>query len=188
MGRLMASGGVTETVIPIVGTISRSTFDHSAPKADGLKGLDLLVALPDLKVPGLPSTIKITKPMFAGFTPSKTVNFCLSAVVAGAIGSVVLCPAEDVRIRMVAEPEYAEGTLDCLRKLSAEKGALASFEGFPAMCAKQVPYTMGKQVRLHSTSHLSAHTLSSHTLSSHTLSRWARRSASTSPATACARC
>ena len=65
MGRLMASGGVTETVIPIVGTISRSTFDRSAPKADGLKGLDLSVALPDLKVPGLPSTIKITKPVLA---------------------------------------------------------------------------------------------------------------------------
>ena len=65
MGRLLASGGVAETVIPIVGTVSASTFNHSASKADGLKGLDLSVALPDLKVPGLPSTIKITKPVFA---------------------------------------------------------------------------------------------------------------------------
>ncbi len=65
MGTLMASGGVTEKVIPIVGTISRSTFSKTAAKADKLKNLNLSVALPDLKVPGLPSTITITKPVFA---------------------------------------------------------------------------------------------------------------------------
>ncbi|MEE8352482.1 MAG: RICIN domain-containing protein, partial [Rhodospirillales bacterium] len=65
LGSLMASGGLTETVIPIVGTISASTFSKTASKADKLKGLSLDVALPDLKVPGLPSTIKITKPVFA---------------------------------------------------------------------------------------------------------------------------
>ena len=65
MGSLMASGGLTETVIPIVGTISASTFSKSASKADRLKGLSLDVALPDLKVPGLPSSITITKPVFA---------------------------------------------------------------------------------------------------------------------------
>ena len=65
MGSLMKSGGVSETVIPIVGTISASTFKKAASKADKLKDLSLNVALPDLKVPGLPSTIKITKPVFA---------------------------------------------------------------------------------------------------------------------------
>ncbi len=65
MGSLMASGGLTETTIPIIGTVSSSTFSKTASKADKLKGLALSVALPDLKVPGLPSTIKITKPVFA---------------------------------------------------------------------------------------------------------------------------
>ena len=65
LGSLMASGGPTETVIPIIGTISAATFSKTASKADRLKGLSLDVALPDLKVPGLPSTIKITKPVFA---------------------------------------------------------------------------------------------------------------------------
>ncbi|MBO6522074.1 MAG: RICIN domain-containing protein [Rhodospirillales bacterium] len=65
MGDLMKSAGVTETVIPIVGTVSANTFNPKAPKADSLKGLDLNVALPDLKVPGLPDTIKIAKPVFA---------------------------------------------------------------------------------------------------------------------------
>ncbi|MGJ3259175.1 MAG: RICIN domain-containing protein [Rhodospirillales bacterium] len=65
MGDLMKSAGVTETVIPIVGTVSAATFNPQAPKADSLKGLDLNVALPDLKVPGLPDTITIAKPVFA---------------------------------------------------------------------------------------------------------------------------
>ena len=65
MGSLMASGGVSETVIPIVGTVSASTFKHGAAKVEQLKNLDLSVALPDLKIPGLPSTITVTKPVFA---------------------------------------------------------------------------------------------------------------------------
>ncbi|MCH8209626.1 MAG: hypothetical protein IIA62_11335, partial [Nitrospinae bacterium] len=65
LGSLMASGGLTETVIPVVGTLSLSTFDKAASKADRLKGLSLLVGLPDLKVPGLPNTITITHPIFA---------------------------------------------------------------------------------------------------------------------------
>lgn len=65
MGDLMKSAGLTETVIPIIGEISQSTFVPGAPKADSIKGLNLEVALPDLKVPGLPSTITITKPIFA---------------------------------------------------------------------------------------------------------------------------
>ena len=47
---------------------------------------------------------------------------------------------------MVADPSYADGALAALRRLTAENGALATFDGFPAMAAKQVPYTMGKQV------------------------------------------
>ncbi len=65
MGDLMASAGVTETVIPIVGTVSAATFQPNVPKADSIKGLNLEVALPDLKVPGLPDTMTITKPVFA---------------------------------------------------------------------------------------------------------------------------
>lgn len=65
MGDMMKAAGLSETVIPIVGVISASTFNPKAPKADSLKGLDLNVALPDLKVPGLPDTIKIAKPVFA---------------------------------------------------------------------------------------------------------------------------
>lgn len=69
-------------------------------------------------------------------------------MVAGAVASLVLCPAEDVRIRLVADPTYAPDALAALRRLSRENGPLASFAGFTAMMSKQVPYTMGKQARV----------------------------------------
>ena len=66
MSSLMSSGGLHNSkVIPVVGTISHSMFDKTASKADQLKGLALSASLPDLKVPGLPKSIKITKPVFA---------------------------------------------------------------------------------------------------------------------------
>ena len=54
-----------------------------------------------------------------------------------------------VRIRMVADPNYASSSLAALGRISREKGPLGSLGGFPAMAAKQVPYTMGKQVLPH---------------------------------------
>ena len=91
---------------------------------------------------------EMLKPAFATLTPNRMVNYLCASVVAGAVASVVLCPAEEVRIRQVSDPAYADAsTVDTFNRLCAERGALASFEGIPAMCAKQVPYTMGKQVR-----------------------------------------
>jgi len=90
---------------------------------------------------------EVLKPLFAQMSPNKMLNMLAASVVAGAVASVVLCPAEEVRIVQVSNPDYCDGgTVATLRKLAREKGALASFEGMPAMCAKQVPYTMGKQV------------------------------------------
>lgn len=89
---------------------------------------------------------ELCKPLFRGATGSQVGDFLLASVVAGGIASVVLCPAEDLRIRQVADPTYAASTLGALARLVREKGPLASFGGLPAMLCKQVPYTMGKQV------------------------------------------
>ena len=61
----MSSGGLSGTAIPIVGTLGTAVLDRSASRSERLKGLDLSVALPDLRIPGLPSTMRITNPMFA---------------------------------------------------------------------------------------------------------------------------
>lgn len=70
----------------------------------------------------------------------------MASVVAGAVASVILCPAEDARIRMVGDPNFASGLFDAVAKLIKEGGFHALFAGFAAMLLKQVPYTMAKQV------------------------------------------
>lgn len=89
---------------------------------------------------------EMLKPLFAQLSHSTFLNCILASCVAGAIAAVVLCPAEEVRIRMVADPDYAQGSLAALGRISREKGPFGSLGGLPAMVAKQVPYTAGKQV------------------------------------------
>lgn len=86
------------------------------------------------------------KPLLANATPSTFVNFLLSSVIAGIVASIVLCPAEDVRIVQVANPNYGSNPLQVLLRIAKEKGPFSSFRGLPAMLCKQVPYTMAKQV------------------------------------------
>jgi solute carrier family 25 phosphate transporter 3 len=47
---------------------------------------------------------------------------------------------------MVSDPAYARNSVEGFKRRVAEDGPLASFAAVPAMTAKQVPYTMGKQV------------------------------------------
>ena len=61
---LMASAGVGETILPVSGTMSPHLFDVKADPKLKLKGVSLSMALPKVSIPGLPSSIKITKPVF----------------------------------------------------------------------------------------------------------------------------
>lgn len=87
------------------------------------------------------------KKLLVNLTPSQFVNFLLASVVAGAVASVVLCPMEETRIKMVGDPTWChENLLSGLTRLIKEAGILATFGGLAAMLSKQVPYTMAKQV------------------------------------------
>ena len=79
---------------------------------------------------------------------SQTVAFLLASVVAGAIAAVLLCPMESARIRVVTDPSYKGMTLvaTLVRLVKEDGGVMKLFGGIWAMLAKQVPYTMGKQV------------------------------------------
>lgn len=78
---------------------------------------------------------------------SSSEAYLAAAVCAGALASIILCPMEETRIRLVTEPNFGIGLLDGLPKLLREEGILTPFKrGMPAMLSKQVPYTMGKQV------------------------------------------
>mmetsp|Transcript_27348 Transcript_27348/g.83942 ORF Transcript_27348/g.83942 Transcript_27348/m.83942 type:complete len:351 (+) Transcript_27348:73-1125(+) len=87
---------------------------------------------------------ELCKPFFRADT--EFAGLVAASTLAGAVASVVLCPAEDVRIRLVADPSFANGAFAAIARVAAAEGPLSSFRSFPAMLAKQVPYTMGKQV------------------------------------------
>jgi len=89
---------------------------------------------------------ELAKPLFKGVTSSDFANALLASCVAGGVAAIVLCPPEDVRIRMVSDPNYASSAGEAFKRRVREDGLLASFAAAPAMTAKQVPYTLGKQV------------------------------------------
>mmetsp|Transcript_6151 Transcript_6151/g.15169 ORF Transcript_6151/g.15169 Transcript_6151/m.15169 type:complete len:396 (-) Transcript_6151:1375-2562(-) len=89
---------------------------------------------------------ELFKPIFGSLTPSAFANALLASVVAGGVASVILCPAEGTRIRMVSDPTFAAGMVGGLLRLLREDGVLEVFNGLAAMLSKQVPYTAAKQV------------------------------------------
>lgn len=76
-----------------------------------------------------------------------TKPYLAAAVCAGALASIILCPMEETRIRLVTDPTFdSKGLLDGLPRLIREEGFFSPFSGLGAMLTKQVPYTMAKQV------------------------------------------
>jgi len=90
---------------------------------------------------------EILKPLFAKFIEDQSLAFILASIAAGSVAALILCPAESVRIKVVTDENFAnESFLSGLVKIIKEDGIFDMFGGFPAMLAKQVPYTMAKQV------------------------------------------
>jgi solute carrier family 25 (mitochondrial phosphate transporter), member 3 len=98
---------------------------------------------------------EIAKPIFRTIlsggvesTTNPALAYLLASVVAGAVAAVLLCPMESTRIRMVTDPAFAnKGLFTALPQMIREDGPWASFAlGLWAMLAKQIPYTLGKQV------------------------------------------
>ena len=87
------------------------------------------------------------KPVFLSVFPVHNEAYLAAAVCAGAMASIILCPIEETRIRLVTDPDFGNGLLDGLPRLIKEEGVLSPFKrGLAPMLSKQVPYTMGKQV------------------------------------------
>jgi len=78
---------------------------------------------------------------------SKLLGFIISGGIAGTAASIMLCPMEALRIRLVAEPEFAaNGWVDCGINMVDNEGVKGLWKSFPAMLSKQVPYTITKNV------------------------------------------
>lgn len=88
------------------------------------------------------------KPLFARLldVESTALPYLGASIVAGSVASLLLCPMERTRIKLVTDPDFASGLLSGFPRLVKEEGVLNLFRGFPAMLSKQVPYTFSKQV------------------------------------------
>jgi len=90
------------------------------------------------------------KPIFLSLcdgVTDPTQPYLVAAICAGALASIILCPMEETRIKLVTDTSFANGLIDGLSKIVKEDGILSPFQkGLAPMLSKQVPYTMGKQV------------------------------------------
>jgi solute carrier family 25 (mitochondrial phosphate transporter), member 3 len=84
--------------------------------------------------------------VYLAFVQSKVFAFAVSAAVSGVAASIMLCPMEALRIRMVANPEEKKGWLPVGYQMLKEEGIVSMFKGMVPMLYKQVPYTVTKNV------------------------------------------
>jgi solute carrier family 25 phosphate transporter 3 len=75
-------------------------------------------------------------------TQAPLVLLMSGALAAEFIASVFLTPFEAARIRLVSDPEFADGLVDCWLRISAQEGPARLFYGFPAILAKHGPGTV----------------------------------------------
>jgi solute carrier family 25 phosphate transporter 3 len=70
-------------------------------------------------------------------------DFILPAV-ASSVGAIVLCPFEAVRIRSVAQPDYASNAVEVVHKMLREEGVGSLLNAIPIFLVKLIPYAMTK--------------------------------------------
>jgi solute carrier family 25 phosphate transporter 3 len=81
------------------------------------------------------------------FLNSQILAFILCGTASGLAASVMVCPMEALRIRMVADPNFARGGMvsyGC--KILKREGVTGLSKGMNPMIMKQVPYTITKNV------------------------------------------
>lgn len=104
-------------------------------------------------------TYEVLKPFFKTFLAglaastslvwlkSQILSFVLCGAAAGVAASIMLCPMEAIRIRMVSEPDFVSGGwLQAGYKILKQEGVVGLCKGMNPMIMKQVPYTVTKNV------------------------------------------
>jgi solute carrier family 25 phosphate transporter 3 len=95
---------------------------------------------------GLYESLKPEMARLLHMADSPAIPYLIASVVAGAVASLMLCPMEQTRIRLVTDPNFASNLFTGIPQIVQESGAASLFSGLPAMLSKQVPYTFAKQV------------------------------------------
>lgn len=92
------------------------------------------------------SRIAVVSGFHLAFLNSKVTAFAISAAVSGVAASIMLCPMEALRIRMVANPQSKSGWLVTGCRMLKTEGVFSLSKGIVPMLFKQVPYTVTKNV------------------------------------------
>mmetsp|Transcript_47246 Transcript_47246/g.109313 ORF Transcript_47246/g.109313 Transcript_47246/m.109313 type:complete len:432 (-) Transcript_47246:131-1426(-) len=76
----------------------------------------------------------------------KVLILVVAALTAEIFASLVLCPFERMRIRLVADPSFAKGMTSAVRRMLREEGIIGALygEGLAATLFKQIAYTVAK--------------------------------------------
>lgn len=90
---------------------------------------------------------RIARATSLSFLDSTAIGFVLCGTVSGIAASVMLCPMEAIRIRQVAEPDFAPGGwVQAGLQILENEGVSGLWKGMTPMFYKQVPYTVTKNV------------------------------------------
>jgi len=76
---------------------------------------------------------------------NRTLIYLAAAACAEFIADIFLCPLEATRIKLVSNPQYADGLISAFPKIIKDQGVKNGFyAGFGPILFKQIPYTMAK--------------------------------------------
>ena len=75
---------------------------------------------------------------------NRTAIYLGASAIAEFFADIALCPLEATRIRLVSQPDFANGLVSGFTKLVKEEGFASLYSGFGPILFKQVPYTMAK--------------------------------------------
>lgn len=67
-----------------------------------------------------------------------------SAAAAEFLADIALCPLEATRIRLVSQPNFANGLVGGFTRILKEEGAGSFYSGFTPILFKQIPYNIAK--------------------------------------------
>lgn len=67
-----------------------------------------------------------------------------SAALAEFFADIALCPLEATRIRLVSQPEFADGLIGGFGRILKEEGVGSFYNGFTPILFKQIPYNIAK--------------------------------------------
>eukprot|EP01041_Mallomonas_annulata_P001866 gene1866-3620_t len=73
---------------------------------------------------------------------TKLIQFIISGIFAEIIASTAILPLEAARIRMIADPSFATGTIDSVRKVFNMEGNSSIYQSLPAILFKHIPFTV----------------------------------------------